>query len=238
MIRMRFNSVVRGFTMIEMAFVLLIMGIVVSALIPSVAELHHKSLAQDDRKLISSLKEVLIGQFLATGKLPVCMSNNVGTPSAIGNCNTVNSLGGLATRITDSRGNAIRYDVRTELTASTLTLASACTQLNALIGAGDTGYPKICASPPDYGNAASWTTYCSIQKDVAFVLRGTGVNRDGTNGEQAASTAAVLGNRNIGVDRVFENPSRRHDEGWRYDDLEEVVTLQELRAAIPSTSCP
>lgn len=226
----------KGFTLIEMALVMLVIGIVTAGLIPSLQDLHHKSMRDEDKRILTNLREVLIGQFLATGRLPTCMTA-AGGASTTGNCDTARSLGSFAVRVRDSRGTDIKYDVRNELSGYA-SISAACAGLNSILSAGPAAGPFVCHEAPDYDNAATWGSYCSTQDGVAFVLVGTGLNRNGQSGEVAASTGSVLGNRSIGGDRVFENTSRRHDVTWHYDDLVEVVTLQQLRAAIPSTSCP
>lgn len=235
----RMPHALRGFTLLEMAFVLLVLGIVASLLVPSLDTMHHKSMTDEDRKTIATLRDNLIGQFLATGKLPAC-KDSAGAVSSTGNCNTAQTLGNLAVRTTDSRNSAIRYDVwneaATDLTTSDLT--NVCSRLTTAIStAGLTGGPSVCHSAPNYDDNGTWTTYCTTTDNVAFVLAGTGLNRDGQSGEVAGSSATVLGNRNIGADRVFENPSRRHDQTWHYDDLVEVVTFQQLLAAA-NKLCP
>lgn len=225
-----------GFTMLELSLVLLVIGIAVSMLVPSVASLHHKAMADDDRKILANLKEAVIGQLLATGRLPACL--NAGGAVSAGNCDTPRSLSELGIRLTDSRNNAIRYDVRnaagTDLTTSDP--GTVCAVLDAAIAAPG-GLPATCHGTPNYDAPGTWTTYCASTDKVAFVLRGTGLTRDGQGGEVAVSTLTAPGNRNIGGDRVFENAARRHSETWRYDDLLEAVTFQQLRFAV-NKLCP
>lgn len=238
-----------GFTLLEIAFVLLVVGIVASMLVPSVAGVHHKQMIEEDRKILRDLKDVLIGQFLATGRLPACVTSASATPP--GSCDTASSIGGLGIRTTDSRNNSIRYDVwnvddladptNTDLTSTDL--ATICGALNAAINLPATAPagPSICSSAPDYDVQATWGTYCPatnpVVNRVAFVLVGTGGNRPGQSNETPLSSGFAPGNRNIGADRVFENPGRRHNQRFYYDDLMEVVTFQQLRTAINNV-CP
>ncbi len=232
----------RGLTMLELAFVMLVVGILASTLVPMLSDTHHKSMAEEDRRILKNLKEVLIGQFLATGRLPEC-KNAAGVASA-GNCDTARSLEGLPVRVLDSRNQPIKYDVWNNPAAASLTTSdptTACDRLDtAITAAYAPGQLAQCAGVPDYDNSATWGTYCGTPQNVAFVLVATGLNRDGQSGEIAASSPLRPGNRNIGADRVFERPERRHvgvlpgsNTPVNYDDIVEVVTLQELKARCP-----
>jgi len=244
---------VSGFTLLEIAFVLLVVGIVASMLVPTVASVHQKSMADEDHRIISDLKDVLIGQFLATGKLPVCMTSGAAPVVSTGNCDTVNSIGNLGVRVTDSRGNPIQYDVwdvaATSLTTSDLTATnSACARLAAAIPAIATpvvGGLATCSGTVDYNVPATWLNagplyYCTATNNVAFVLVASGNTRNENTSiaiESALGSAARPGNRNRGGDRIFENRGRPHSEKYYYDDVMEVVTFPQLLTAV-SKFCP
>lgn len=229
-----------GFTLLELAFVMLVVGIVTSSLVPMVSDLHHRSLADEDRRILKTVKEAIIGQFLATGALPPCLSA-AGVDSPTGNCDTARSLAGLPVRVADNRNTLIRYDAwnvaasnLTSAGASPSTKATACARLDTAIAAAyAAGQPAQCSTAPDNQNSATWPTYCATAQNIAFVLVATGVNRATQSNETVASSAARLGNRNIGTDRVFERPERRANPDFYYDDQVEVVTLQELKAKCP-----
>ena len=241
----------QGLTMLELAFVMLVVGILASTLVPVLSDTHHKSMAEEDRRIVKNLKEVLIGQFLATGRLPECL-NAAGTP-VVGGCDTARSLRDLPVRHVDSRNQMIRYDVwnRAADSLTTSDRTTACARLDAAITAVATppthvaGQPAQCAGVPDYDNNTTWASYCGMPQNVAFVLVATGVNRPGQSGETATGSAVRPGNRNMhvnmaGGDRVFERPERRHVSTLpgsnalvNYDDIVEVVTLQELKARCP-----
>lgn len=232
-----------GITLLELAFVLVVLGILASTLVPAISSLHHKSMEEDDRRTVRTLKEAIIGQFLATGALPPCL--NAAGAVAAGNCDTQRSLGALPVRLADSRATPIRYDVwnRTTVTPSDLTTstrATACglldtaiAEIAATIPPYIANQPAICQAVPNYDNAATFATYCTTPQNIAFVLVATGLNRAGQSGETAASSGTQPANRNIGADRVFERPERRASPVFYYDDLVEVVTLQELKAKCP-----
>ncbi|MCE1241660.1 type II secretion system protein [Oryzomicrobium sp.] len=241
-----------GFTLLELAFVFIVFGIMVAFAAPSASFLHQKTMAEEDRRMLQSLKRALIGQVLATGQLPRCRSA-AGTPSPSGsNCDPQQTLGSLGVRWMDGRGSGFVYDVLNDagnsidLTAAGSpgrTVAPAppglCNRLDAAITLASTTPgqitgPRICSLAPSPDDVTTYANYCAVQNPVAFVLIGTGANRPGTNGEMEIFNAAfpTLVNRNLNSGtppaRIYENPSRRSLN--TYDDLVEVVTLQELRA--------
>lgn len=237
----------QGLTMLELAFVMLVVGILASTLVPVLSDTHHKSMAEEDRRIVKNLKEVLIGQFLATGRLPEC-KNAAGVASPIGDCDIVRSLEGLPVRLQDSRNQPIKYDVwnRAADSLTTSDRTTACARLDAAITAASAAYvagqPAQCGGVPDYDNNANWGTYCWPAQNVAFVLVATGLNRDGQSGETTAGSPGRPGNRNMNMDddRLVERPERRHVSTLpgsnalvNYDDIVEVVTLQELKARCP-----
>lgn len=227
-----------GLTMLELAFVLVVLGILASTLIPAIHAMHEKSMQEEDRKIATTLKEAIIGQFLATGALPAC-KDAAGNPS-MGNCDTQQSLGILAVRLGDARNTPVKYDVwnvtGSDLTATDKT--TACATLDAAI-ASAAAYPEICGGVPDYD--APSTPYCTSTQRVAFVLVATGRNRPGQSGENGNSVWTVGGtncppNRNIDTTgRVFERPERRPYAPCYYDDIVDVITLQELKT---KAGCP
>jgi type II secretory pathway pseudopilin PulG len=237
-----------GLTMLELAFVILILGILASTLVPALQTMHYKSMEEDDRRHLRTLKEAIIGQFLATGALPECKNSGGGT--AHGNCDTQKSLGHLAVRLKDGRNNYFRYDVLNtglaNLTTSTkLTVCTSNTgELDVAItnpyASGPPPDVGICDGVPDYNSPGN--PYCTSPQKVAFVLVATGRNRPGDAGEDGSTTwmsGACPPNRNVSAvatpapTRVFERPERRANAQCYYDDIVEVVTLQELKNKCP-----
>lgn len=229
-----------GLTMLELAFVLVVLGILASTLVPAIQSLHHKSLEESDRKALRVLKEAIVGQFLARGALPACKDAS-GNPTTYGNCDTQKSLGHLPLPLKDARNVAFKYDVwnapASDLTATDKT--NACATLDTAIGA-PSAYPSICAGVPDYDNPSTFATYCTTQQNIAFALVATGHNRPGQGGESASApwmSNQCPPNHNVSTtypaNRYFERPERRPYANCYYDDIVEVVTLQELKARCP-----
>ncbi|MHB1173721.1 MAG: type II secretion system protein [Sulfuriferula sp.] len=118
----------KGFTLIEMAIVLIIITLVVgSALAPLGAQIEQRQRAETQRTL-DEIKEALIGYTLANGVLP-CPSDKdaiTGNPNgkAINNCTTNVIATGyipwdtLGVNNHDAWGNLIRYAVDTKFTTT------------------------------------------------------------------------------------------------------------------------
>lgn len=244
---------IQGFTLLEMAFVMLVIGLLASTLVPLVSSLHHKQMAEADRKIVLNLRDEIMGRFLATGKLPT-------------------DLTGLALPTKDSRGVEIFYApsknsvndltnssliaVADDLTTTTVNEAkkNVCSTLNDLISTVSFATvsatnPGICAAVPDTTNFAS---YCDTTKvvPVAFVLVSSGLTRVENSSADAPTPASSTnpGNKNVTAipasghpkigkgsadgTGIFENPQRPHDETSSYDDWVEVVTFAQLRQAV------
>ena len=116
----------KGFTLIEMAIVLIILTLVVgSALVPLGAQIEQRQRAETQRTL-DEIKEALIGYTLANGVLP-CPSNlSAGIPdgTASASCTTSIIATGYIPWVTlgvnnhDAWGNLIRYAVDTKFTTT------------------------------------------------------------------------------------------------------------------------
>lgn len=196
----------RGFTLLEMAFVMLVVGLLASTLVPLASAVHHKQMADTDRKRILDLRDEIMGRFLATGQLP-------------------SSLTGIALPITDSRGVSIGYVANSDLKSTTLNSGptSACTVLDGLIISSSSG-PQICAGAP------TETSYCQSKNSVAFVLLGTGAVRNENTPDPLNRNLTALSGTNPTY--VFESPQRPLNESTGYDDVVEVVTFAQLRKAV------
>ena len=121
-------KVIRGFTLIEMAIVLIILTLVVGgALVPLGAQIEQRQRAETQRTL-DEIKEALIGYTLSNGVLP-CPSDTdpiTGNPNgvAITGCTTSVIATGYIPWVTlgvnnhDAWGNLIRYAVDTKFTTT------------------------------------------------------------------------------------------------------------------------
>jgi prepilin-type N-terminal cleavage/methylation domain-containing protein len=117
---------VSGFTLIEMAIVLIIITLVVgSALVPIGAQIEQRQRAETQRTL-DEIKEALIGYTLANGVLPCPSGLSAGIPTGIASapCTTSTIATGYIPWVTlgvnnhDAWGNLIRYAVATKFADS------------------------------------------------------------------------------------------------------------------------
>jgi prepilin-type N-terminal cleavage/methylation domain-containing protein len=116
----------RGFTLIEMAIVLIIITLVVGgALVPLGAQIEQRQRAETQRTL-DEIKESLIGYTLSHGVLPCPSNESAGIPdgTASSSCTTSVIATGYIPWVTlgvnnhDAWGNLIRYAVDTKFTTT------------------------------------------------------------------------------------------------------------------------
>ena len=117
-----------GFTLIEMAIVLIIITLVVGgALVPLGAQIEQRQRAET-QKTLDEIKEALIGYALSRGVLPCPSQVTGGIPDGNANCTgTTGVATGYIPWVTlgvnnqDAWGNLIRYAVDTQFTITTPT---------------------------------------------------------------------------------------------------------------------
>lgn len=114
----------RGFTLIEMAIVLIILTLVVGgALVPLNAQIELRR-RTETRKALDDIKEALIGYAIANNVLPcpsAVDSSNIPTGFALTACNSTNNFGylpwaTLGVTKQDAWGNLFRYSVSPNFT--------------------------------------------------------------------------------------------------------------------------
>ena len=114
----------QGFTLVEMAIVLIIITLVVGgALVPLAAQIEQRQRAETQRTL-DEIKEALIGYTLSHGVLPCPSNESAGIPdgTASSSCTTIAT--GYIPWVTlgvnnhDAWGNLIRYAVDTKFTTT------------------------------------------------------------------------------------------------------------------------
>jgi len=121
-LHLRLHLCSKGFTLIEMAIVLIIITLVVGgALVPLGAQIEQRQRAETQRTL-DEIKEALIGYTLSHGVLPCPSNESAGIPdgAASSSCTTSIVATGYIPWVTlgvnnhDAWGNLIRYAVATE----------------------------------------------------------------------------------------------------------------------------
>jgi prepilin-type N-terminal cleavage/methylation domain-containing protein len=201
-----------GFTLIEMAMVLMIVGLLLGGmLVPLSAQMDQRNVS-DTQKALSDIKEALIGYAIANGRFPCPASDTsngvesftaTGTASN-GNCSnfyngfvpaatlgvtsSVDNLGNIGFAV-DSWGNRIRYAV-------TQANTKAFTTKNGMHNAWNTGLSPdllVCSTATGIsGSSCASGTYLT-SNGVPVVIFSTGKNGPQANG--ADETANLANNK-------------------------------------------
>jgi type II secretory pathway pseudopilin PulG len=228
-----------GFTIIEFSLVLIVAGILASALIPLLSDGHESSLRETDDTRMETIRNALMGYIRINEAVP-CMTGGVQVENG---CDPSETLDLLGVRTTDARGKAFVLDVNDDLTVAGLTASgnSICGALANIISPPPPPAPAPTLNPQvcDAANANIGNTACAAAHSMAFVLVGRGSDRclnlentHATSANDAVCTTAVANNR------TFENPARlrsRESDDAYYDDLILTVTPTELTEAL---GCP
>jgi len=203
----------RGFTLIEMAIVLVIVGIVVSIVASVLPSLIRSAKIKKAQAILEKVDYALQGYSLANHRLPWADSGTDGdedTGVYVGNL-PFHTLG-LGSG-TDVWGNTIKYGVYDTLT--TTTSSDFCTTLSGITIYNDSG--KIHTT--DQGTAQI--------TNQAYILVSGGpkdLDEDGLDG--------FLDGLNEGGDLQFDDPARIEFHGTptssQYDDLMRAFSLNEL----------
>src|SRR6187551_2400671 len=106
-----------GFTLVEMAIVLVIIGLVISAFLTPITAQLEQSRNAEARKDLSEIKEALLGFAVINGRLPCPDTDGNGTDDGCANTNTTSTTAGnvpwtlLDTKQLDPWGRRYRYQV-------------------------------------------------------------------------------------------------------------------------------
>lgn len=222
-----------GFTLLEMAVVMLIMGLLLGGLLPALSGRIEQQRMHDARRQLAEIEQVLTGYAVTYGRLPcpASFSSNgmesfaAGGSAGNGNCSNFNdgfvpaAALGLTTAdgyAADPWGNRIRYAVTasngnafTRSGGMSTTGLSALTP-NLLVCASATG---ITASSCASGSALT------ASPGVPAVIYSTGKNGawSGTGSDEAANPNQNSSNN----DRVFVShpPTTASTQNGEFDDL-------------------
>jgi len=228
-----------GFTILELSLVLIVVGILASALLPLASDVHEGSLRETDDVRMEAIRNSLMGYIRVNEVIP-CLAGGVQVQNG---CDPTETLDLLGVRTTDARGKSFVFDVNDDLTEAGLTASgnSICGALANIISPplppapAPTLDPQVC----DATNANIGNTACAAANSMAFVLVGRSSDRclnlentHTTSPNDAVCTTAVADNR------TFENPARqrsRDTDDAYYDDLILTVSPTELTEAL---GCP
>jgi prepilin-type N-terminal cleavage/methylation domain-containing protein len=198
----------KGFTLIEMAFVLVIVGILVGLGAQLLPMLVKQNKLKDDRMFVKEVRTAIIGYALATGRLPFASAN-------INGAETTNRLNGYLPWVTlgingkDPYQTTLFYSVESHLTSTTP--ATLKTTVGQLIN-GTTAPDLFC----DNGNMK-----------VAFVVLSGGENLRANTPNDDNGDGRITNSDN----NQFASPSALINS--TYDDILETVSLTYLNGLLP-----
>jgi type II secretory pathway pseudopilin PulG len=227
-----------GFTIIELALVLIVLGILAVALVPMAQVVHEDAMREQDLASMKTARNALLGYIRVHAGIPCVDSAGNQVPNG---CDSTRTLDLLGVRTSDSRRMSFAYDVNDTLTLADLATSgnSLCTALADII---DPPFPTATPLEPsvcESANANTGSTACTAANPMAFVLVGRGNDRclNLENTHASASNDSVCPTA-VADNRTFENPARIHsrtqDDGY-YEDLVLTVTPSELAETM---GCP
>jgi prepilin-type N-terminal cleavage/methylation domain-containing protein len=229
-----------GFTLIELAMVLMIVGLLLGGLlVPLSAQMEQRNYT-DTRKMLDDIQQSLIGYAIINGRLPCpasSTSNGVEDPAGGGNCNhfyngfvPAATLGLSGTDSSgyavDSWGNRIHYAV-TSWDSGSPAVSNVFTSASGMKNVGISNFPtsgtpylQVCST------ASTNTSSCSVagsaltsSPGVPAVIYSTGKN--GGIGGTGTDEAENPNPNSADNDRVFvsHNPTSSAAANGEFDDL-------------------
>lgn len=216
-----------GFTLVEMAIVLAIVGLLLGGLIPTLSAQMESQRNNETRKQLDEIQQALIGYAIINGRLP-CPAYSTGNedPAGGGACNhpydgfVPAATLGLPTTdgngfAIDAWGNRIRYAV-TPWSSTSPVVSNVYTSVNGMATAGisnlapsGTPYLQVCST------ASTNSSSCSVANTTLASSPGTPIviySAGGTGGTGGTGADEV---ENADNDRVFVS----HTPTSNFDDL-------------------
>jgi prepilin-type N-terminal cleavage/methylation domain-containing protein len=220
-----------GFTLVEMAIVLMIVALLLGGLLPTISSQVEQRHENDTRKQLDEIQQALIGFAVINGRLPCPATSNsngaekfaVGHSAADGQCfNFYNGYIPAATLgisgannaglVLDSWGNPIRYAV-TSWNSASPSLNDVFTTTNGMHTVGISNLAPtsllVCSSSTASGFSSSscGTNNALTTNGVPAVIFSTGKN--GAQGSAGTDEAANLDNNQTFVSHL---PSANFDD--------------------------
>ncbi|MDP1682612.1 MAG: type II secretion system protein, partial [Burkholderiales bacterium] len=162
----------RGFSLIEMAFVLIIVTLLLGGLlVPFATQVEQKRIAET-QKAMEEIKEALMGFAVANGRLPCPDTTNDGLEeacaSAPGSTSTEGNLpwATLGVANSDAWGNRFRYRVTTTFTRNAFPLFALTTP----------GTLTVCGAAPSIGAPNACPANQTVASNVPAVVLSSGKN--------------------------------------------------------------
>jgi len=161
-----------GFSLIEMAFVLIIVTLLLGGLlVPFATQVEQKRIAET-QKAMEEIKEALMGFAVANGRLPCPDTTNDGLEEACASTPGITSTEGnlpwatLGVANSDAWGNRFRYRVTTTFTRNAPPLFALTTQ----------GTLTVCGAAPSIGAPNACPANQSLASNVPAVVLSSGKN--------------------------------------------------------------
>jgi len=205
----------RGFTMLEMAIVLIMIGILTASLTPLLLRQFTNSKEDQDRQALLAAKTAIISYATSFGGIP-----NPGNPAVIGTVSGVMpSVAAFGVNNWGAFGstNPFQMDVNDSLTSSVITASSVgaastvggdkvvfCQAVNAQMITAAPNSPKICQDFNDH------TSACTSVSPVAFVLYSTGNDR--TANQENALNLRIYENDTRGINNSNDIAADHYDD--------------------------
>jgi type II secretory pathway pseudopilin PulG len=202
------NRIDKGIGLLELAVVLAILGIILLLGLGIFKVLISNQKYSESRRLVSELREAVIGYVLTRAKLPCDSSETCPSPQK-----RYGELG----RAIDSWGKKILYTYWGQLRDTSNICAETSTGITVRLCGGD----PTCGSPQQ------------VISDVAFLVFSTGSNRNKqTRGLGRTDSPLTVDIYEYGTqvddDTVFDGDASQDG----YDDIVEFVTLYQLKEKI------
>ena len=228
------HSYQTGFTLVEMAMVLMIVGLLLGGLIPTISSQMERQHSNETRKQMDEIQQALIGFAIINGRLPCpasSTSNGVESPTTgtgicdhsydgyvpaatLGVTSAVDSQGNKGFAV-DSWGNRIRY-------VATSSNSNAFTKPNGMSTTGISALAPnllVCSTATGItiSSCAAGTSLTS--NGVPVVIFSTGKN--GAQGSAGTDEAANLDGTNANNNRTFvsHTPSPSTAANGEFDDI-------------------
>lgn len=216
-----------GFSLIEMAMVLLIVGLLLNGLLVAIGESNTNRLRTDANTQLEQIREALYGFAQINGRLP-CPANttSAGTEHPVNGGTCTNSSGfipGVQLNIqgsydaqgllVDPWGNPYRYAVSTLVIGGSQIFTTSTTLQNWFSGTAATSGTWLCVSDTVNCGAVALATM------VPAIVYSLGASPATTPAKQAENLGGTLGGLAVAGDREFVDAQYSDDSVEFFDDL-------------------
>lgn len=226
----------RGFTLVELAIVLIIVTLLTSGLMMTLSAQHEASARADTQRRLDEAREALLGYAAANGRLPCpAASGGAGVESPSGGGTCTNSWDGFLPGITlgitnidesgyaiDAWGNRIRYALTTFANATYCSSGYCFATADGVKSVWNNVSPSalkpdltVCSTSTGMtgsGSSAACATNTALVKDAVAVIHSRG-----KNGALTPTSSDELANND--ADPLFVSHTPTPDGTNEFDDL-------------------